>query len=241
MSRAVTRTPTRRRERAAAGTRIARNDRERVSSASLLELRGPMRALVPVLACLLLGCSGYTPPERIIVYVPITVTRPPEPLAGLRIHVADVTGERAIAGGEANRVDSNTLKLRAALQSALVDAGYVLVVDPDAPHDLVAWMHADTHHYYYRNNYVELLTSLRLCTGNHEVLALSAKLKLDAQGDPDGEGMARLVESLAESDVLVEFASMQSNPALSIGAEAEPEVEPAVVKVAGDLPLDSPD
>ena len=74
----------------------------------------------------------------------------------MRIHVANTT---ASAAGEVS-FDYHTMPLRAALQSALVDAGYVVVVDPDAPRDLVAWIDADTHHYY-RAGYDELLTSKR--------------------------------------------------------------------------------
>jgi hypothetical protein len=176
-----------------------------------------MRALVPVLACLLLGCSTYIAPERILVLVPIAVTQAPEPLAGLRIHVANATAARA---GEGETIDYNTLRLRAALQSALVDAGYVVVVDPDAPRDLVASIDADYH--YHQAGYAEMITSLRLCTGNHEVFAVSAKLGYDDQGDLDREDMIRLVESLAESEALVAFAS----------AEPEPESQDAIVKMA---------
>lgn len=151
------------------------------------------------------SCSNL-PPER----PPPPVRAAPSELAGLRIHVWHATDARAREEKE-DDVTGFTMMVRAAVQKALTRAGYVVVVDPFAKHDVVAKIHTD-----YQGRPTGpggvLVTSLTLLAPSGVVEQLSGAVEVTEHADIDETGAARLVDTLGTSARVVSYAARVRRP-----------------------------
>ena len=162
-----------------------------------------MRTLLIVALLCCSACSSA--PEALPAAKPA-----PSSLAALRIHVRNATHRHASDAGE-DRVTGYTMLVRSAIQLGLSRAGYVVVVDPDAPHDLLATEHTD---YQSRTGSIGgvLMTSLRLSAKGGDVDQWSGAVSIDAEADIIVADAVRIVEALPASRRLRQFAEQLRRP-----------------------------
>jgi hypothetical protein len=143
--------------------------------------------------------------------VPLGPVEPaPRALADLRIHVKNATRHHADEAGETSYT-GYTMQVRGAVQRALAAAGYVVVVDPAAPRDLLAMVHTD----YQSGGKVvggDLVTAITLTSGGREVEQLSGTVRVGDSSDILTPDAAALVEAIARSRRVQRFAAEVSRP-----------------------------
>lgn len=108
------------------------------------------------------------------------------------------------------------------MQKALTRAGYVVVVDPTAQHDLLTKIHTD---YQSKSRGVggTLVTSLTLVAPGGVVEQLSGAVTVTEHADIDETGAARLVDAMATNARLVRYAESLTRPDIPCAPRA-PEI-----------------
>ena len=168
-------------------------------------MRARAGALLLGLGCAFVACSNL-PVDRPLP----PVASAPAALARLRIHVENATDARAREAHE-DSVTGYTMLVRAAIQRALERAGYVVIVEPNDPHDLVARIHTD---YQTLSHGVggTLVTSLTLIAPGGMLEQLSGEVIVDEHADIDPAGAVRLVEAIARSTRVERYSSALARP-----------------------------
>lgn len=171
----------------------------------------------------LAACS--TPPP-----IEYPVSRAPAQLAHLRIHVRNASQARVRQAEE--DATGYTVMVRGAVQRALIRAGYVVVVDPDQPHDLEAQV--DTDHHSLGAVRGALATTMTLSSPAGVVDQRSGVVAIGQDADIDERGAIAMVESLARSARLRAYAAelLKREPSSSSAQQVAGGSEPRVV--AGD-------
>jgi len=151
------------------------------------------------------ACSSVPPRQ-----VPPSVAAASRDVAAMRVVVVNADSRRAEAAGE-REVSGFTLAVRSAFQELLSRAGWVVVLDPDAPHDVE--LRVDTQ-YESRTagDHGRLMTSLTLSAPRGIVEQQSGVVPVLEYADVDLGGVARLVEALGASPRVQRYAARVSRP-----------------------------
>jgi hypothetical protein len=179
----------------------------------------------------LAACSSVPPPQP-----QPSVVAASRDVAALRIVVTNADSRRAEAAGE-REVTGFTLAVRSAFQELLSRAGWIVVLDPDAPHDVELRVVTE---YESRaaGDHGRLMTSLTLKAPGGVVEQQSGIVPVLEYADVDLQGVARLVEALGASVRVQRYAARVSRPdvpcapagpTLAVpGAEPAPSAAPGV-------------
>jgi hypothetical protein len=179
--------------------------------------------IAPVLALIVMTmgigpASCSKPPGRAAYWYYTWAFHPPPELRGLRIHVRNATVARA---GKEN-VSNYTIDVRGAVQRALIRAGYVVVVDPSQPFDVVAEVNTN----FYQGPFSRTLTCSMTLRGPKAVIdQASGEVEIDEAGQVDERGVIVMVtkeihiERLRRYVELLREQSKTADPNLTI---AEP-------------------
>jgi hypothetical protein len=157
-----------------------------------------MRLAFALLCALLLVATTACAPRP-----PIPVARAPVELSALTIHVLHASHGASQAAHE--NVNGYSVELRAAVQQALIRAGYTVVVDRSMPHDTEALIIFDGGGL--RSAGAATLT---LTSDGRLVAQVSASVGIDDHADIEERGAVELVERLQRSPSLLEFARQRA-------------------------------
>lgn len=143
---------------------------------------------------------------------------PPE-IAALRVFVVNASHEAAQQAGETT-VTGYTIQMRQAVQRSLSRAGFTIVVSPNAPTDLFAKVDLES-----MLHAKPSMASMTLANSAGVVVEqVSGLVELDENVDIDERGPVALVEKMARSPRILEFARGHQRPACESVEVPKPKV-----------------
>jgi hypothetical protein len=162
--------------------------------------------IAAVLVSMALGCSSASPPVEPKTYAD---PRALHELWSIRFHVYNSTYEKARASGE--DVSHYTVDVRNAVERRLAQTGYVVVLDPASPFDLLAQVDADYHDLQSLGAALTCAMTLRSRSGVVEQLSWMVRLEKNGQvHESDGEDYSTrsMVQTLWTSEPLQRYAKL---------------------------------